>query len=74
MEKNLIILYQENRDDLLKIVSEKLCISCTDPHKNNKKIDYINPLNCECRCERVDNIIEKASDLDNDIKKIINKH
>ena len=62
-------LYKEWRDKLLRLVSEEVCKPCTDPNKQDKCLDYSNPLACECRCYRVDDILAKAAQIDADIIK-----
>jgi hypothetical protein len=57
-------LYQRWRDQLLWTVGHVICRNCTDPRSENLKLDYDNPLNCECRCEHVENILEKANNID----------
>lgn len=63
------VMYQEWRDKLLKIISTEICQPCTDPQKHDKCLDYNNPLVCECRCHRVDEILAKANAIDADIMK-----
>jgi len=60
--------YIKSRDDFLKKVSKDYCKTCTAMKKAKLNIDYANPLNCECRCERVERILVIASTLDNEIK------
>lgn len=71
MEKNInlndIKLYKDSRDNFLKAISVDICKICTDPQKAKMKIDYVNPLNCECRCERVENLLITVSNLDVEI-------
>ena len=76
MENNInldnIEFYKNSRDDFLRTVSDKFCRTCNESQKNKKKINYINPLDCECRCERVEKILAIAANIDTDIKKFIN--
>lgn len=69
--KNLS-MYIEWRDDFLKIVSEDFCKECVDPHKNTKTINYESPLECECRCDRIKNVLTTAIKLDTEIKLLMN--
>lgn len=62
-------IYKSWRDQLLMAVSENICRSCTDERKKLYTINYDNPLECGCRCERVNAILEKAEQIDMDIKK-----
>ena len=48
---------------------KKICLRCTDPRKARATLDYDNPLNCGCRCERIDVILYRARKLDNKIRK-----
>lgn len=57
------------RDTLLEAVSEKKCRPCKDERKKQFKLDYNNPLNCECRCESVDKILSRARNLHEDIER-----
>ena len=72
MEKNIspenIKMYISWRDEFLKIIGKKICWECNDPCKDKMAINYEDPLNCECRCDRVNNLITTASVLDADIK------
>jgi len=72
MEKNMnsekIKMYISWRDDFLKIIVDRWCKECTDPVKETKNIDYEKPLNCECRCPQVENMITTAQNIDADIK------
>ena len=76
MENNMnldnVEFYKNCRDEFLRAVSDEICRTCNKPQKNIKEIDYINPLNCECRCERVEKILVIASNIDTDIKNFIN--
>ena len=60
--------YQYWRDKLLTEVSNKLCQPCEDPRKEKYALDFENPLNCDCYCERVESILEKAKEIDKDIE------
>ena len=67
MEKKLV--YLEWYDLLIKSV-RNICLNCTDPVKDEAIVNYDNPLNCECRCERINDIISKIEDIQADIKKL----
>ena len=56
------------RDKLLAVVSEQICIPCTDERKQQYNLDYDSPLNCGCRCERVNAILTNAKKIDEDIE------
>lgn len=73
LEFSNIQLFENCRDDFLKNISENICKTCTAEQKEKMKIDYINPLKCECHCERVENLLTIASNLDNEVKKLKNK-
>ena len=73
MNLDNVEFYKNSRDEFLRTVSDKICRTCDEPQKNKNKIDYINPLKCECRCKRVEKILAIAADIDVDIKKYINK-
>lgn len=62
-------VYESWRDKLLTVVSEQICAPCTDKRKENYKLDYGNPLNCGCRCECVDKILDYARQIEEDIQK-----
>lgn len=72
MEKNVtpenIKMYISWRDEFFKVVTEELCKKCTDPRKDKQTINYDDPLNCKCRCDRVENLLIRAANLDSDIK------
>ena len=78
MEKDIspenIRLYITWRDDFLKIISGNICRPCTDPRKQKATLDYENPLNCGCRCDRVESMLITASNLDTDIKNLTSKN
>ena len=78
MEKNVdpevLKLYISQRDEILKVVAEDVCGSCTNPQKDGVEINYKDPLSCECRCGRVDNILNSAANLDLDIKMMSNQN
>jgi len=61
-------LYVSWRDSLLKMIGENICQKYTDPRKKNKSINIKDPLNCECRCERVNDVLSSAAKIDHDIK------
>lgn len=63
--------YADYRDDLLSIIKFRICKRCTDPQKNEKIDDCTDPVNCECRCDRVDSIISSAEQIDSDIKELL---
>ena len=67
-----IQFYQDSRDNLFNAIGQDICKECTDPQKVEIKIDYINPLNCECRCERVKDILKITEELELGICKLIN--
>ena len=64
-----INMYKTWRDSLLAELSKYLCAPCTDERKNHYNLDYQNPLKCGCHCERVENILMSAKEIDNEIKK-----
>jgi len=70
---NDIKFYESSRDDFLKNISENICKPCTAKQKEKMKVDYINPLKCGCRCERVENLLIIASNLDSKIKELKSK-
>ena len=74
VDPNTVKQYISQRDDILKIVSEDICKICTDPQKNKMAINYEDPLNCECRCNRVNNVLICASNIDSDIKIMLNQN
>ena len=51
------------RDKLLNMVSNSICKPCEDERKPLYKLNYENALNCECRCECVDKILEHVKKL-----------
>lgn len=61
---------QRWRDKILHGVAEHVCRPCSDPIKKNAELDYDNPLNCGCHCERVEKILSRAADIDADIAKL----
>jgi len=61
-------IYQSWRDKLLTVVSNQICQPCEDPRKEIYVLDYENPLNCGCYCERVESILENAKKIDDDLK------
>ena len=62
----------KSRDEFLNVISEAYCKTCNDPGKNELNIDYENPLNCECRCERVEKLLAISYDLDRTIESFTN--
>ena len=68
MTSNNIEMYTSWRDDFLKIISQKFCKDCTDSRKNEVLINHEDPLNCECRCHRVENIFTTVSNIDSEIQ------
>ena len=68
VEPEVLKLYISQRDDILKVVAEDVCRGCAHPQKYEMEINYKDPLNCECRCSRVNNILASAANLDKDIK------
>lgn len=67
-----INFYKDSRDSLFKAIGNDICMECTEPQKAKMKIDYINPLKCECRCERVKDILTIAEELELGICKLTN--
>ena len=65
-------LYISWRDDLLKIIGEKICSKCTDPRKDKVTINIKDPLKCECHCEHINNVLNSVSKIDLDIKHLLN--
>lgn len=62
-------IYKSWRDKLLSLVSKQICIPCTDERKEQYILNYDNPLDCGCRCDRVENILANARKIDEDIEK-----
>ena len=62
----------KSRDEFLNVISEVNCKTCNDPRKKEFNIDHENPLNCECRCERVEKLLAISYDLDRTIKSFTN--
>lgn len=63
--------YTSWRDDFLHIVKDKICKPCTDPQKLATITECVDPITCECRCERVENLISNAEKIDTDLKELI---
>lgn len=59
-------LYRRWRDLLLQQV-KGICMECTDPRKEKAKLDFDNPLNCGCRCERVEGVLTRVEEIDKDL-------
>ena len=57
------------RDRLLSAVAERICNPCTDKRKEQYNMNFDNPLECGCRCERVETILAYAEKIDDDIEK-----
>lgn len=74
VDPEVIELYISQRDHILKVVAEDVCGGCTHPQKDEMEINYKDPLNCECRCTRVNNILVSAANLDKDIKMMSNQY
>ena len=74
VDPDVLKLYISQRDDILKVVAEDICKGCTDPQKEKIAINYKDPLSCECRCSRVNNILISAANLDLDIKMMANQN
>ena len=74
MEDNItpknIQMYTSWRDDFLNIIGEETCKECADPRKEGKNINYENPLDCECRCHRVEKMLTAAANIDAEIKQL----
>ena len=60
-------VYAEWRDKLLWIIGHKICKGCNNPQKLNVRMDYENPLKCGCHCERIDKVLVRVAEIDNDI-------
>lgn len=77
MEKNIspddIKHLIKSRDDFLKFITENYCRTCTDPRKKKVEINYDNPINCGCCCEKVKNLLSISSNLDISIKSLADK-
>ncbi len=50
-------------DELLRVVREKLCRPCVAQNLNEKDVDFDDPLNCRCRCARVEGILRHAREI-----------
>ena len=74
VDSDTIKQYISQRDDILKTVAEDICKICAVPQKIKMVINYSDPLNCECRCSRVNNILISASNIDLDIKMMSNQN
>ena len=61
-------LYQKWRDMLIKSAGN-ICKECDDPRKERAILDFDNPLNCSCRCHRVEEILSRAAKIDAYIKR-----
>ena len=62
-------IYKSWRDKLLLKVSENICMPCTDKRKEQYNINYDNPIDCGCRCDRVNRILENVRFIDEDIER-----
>ena len=60
--------YQSWRDKLLTAIGNQICQPCEDPRKEKYALDFENPLNCSCCCERVESILENAKKIDEELK------
>ena len=61
-------IYRSWRDKLLWEIGERICKPCTDPRKEKYAINYGSPLECGCRCKRVNGILDCAGKIDEDIE------
>jgi len=61
--------YQSWRDKLLTAISNNICQPCDDPRKEKHALDFKNPLNCGCYCQRVGSILENVKNIENELKK-----
>ena len=64
-------IYKSWRDKLLSVISEQVCKPCTDKRKEQYTLDFDNPLVCGCCCNRVEDVLDNARKIDEDIKKNI---
>lgn len=60
--------YRSWRDKLLAELSKQICRPCTDERKKYGTLDYDNPLNCDCQCERVGKILKSVRIIDENLK------
>ena len=61
--------YKSWRDKLLSMVSNNICMSCTDKRKEQYNINYENPLLCDCHCHRVENILEHVRNINEELER-----
>lgn len=66
-------IYKSWRDKLLLVISEEICMPCTDERKAQYALNLDNPLKCGCCCNHVEYILENAKEIDEDIKKYSKK-
>ena len=62
-------IYKIWRDKLLAEVSETICRPCSDERKIHHSLDYENPLNCGCNCDRIEIVLRNVRQIDTQIKK-----
>jgi len=60
--------YQSWRDKLLTEISNRICQPCEDPRREKYDLNFENPLNCGCSCDRVEIILENAKQIDKELK------
>ena len=61
------VLFRRWRDNLLHAVGQ-VCRKCNDPRRENESLDFNNPLNGSCRCQRVETPLALAADIDTDCR------
>jgi len=53
-------IYNDLAERMLKDVAEDFCKHCENPRREGKIVDLVNPLKCQCRCERVEGVLAAA--------------
>ena len=48
-------------EEIVRTVRQNICEPCADPQKDQFQIDPNDPLNCLCRCERVESLLDSAA-------------
>ena len=61
-------IFKRWRDNLLILVGNT-CRECDDPRREKEILNLNNPLYCSCRCQRIEEPLALAVEIDKDIKK-----
>ena len=55
--------YRKMAEGLLNEIGQNICPPCRDPRKETAVLNYDAPLECGCRCDRVEGILNNVRDM-----------